>query len=88
MSVGPDVNPGVENPQRKPNPGGMVCFKNQRNKHVIPPGLFWVIGTLTTGIDMPGYRYINPNGFFTRPDPVCFKDTPGLSTSFNPVGFG
>jgi hypothetical protein len=65
MSVGPDVNPGVGILQRKPNPGGMVCFKNQRNKHVIPPGLFWVVGTLITGIDMPGYRYINPNGFLS-----------------------
>jgi hypothetical protein len=40
------------------------------------------------GIDMPGYRDINPNEFFIRPDPLCFKNTPGLSTSFNPVGFG
>ena len=45
MSVGPDVNPGFRILQRKPNPGGMACFKNQRNKHVIPPGLFWVVET-------------------------------------------
>jgi hypothetical protein len=31
MSVGPDVNPGVGILQGKPNPGGMVCFKNQGN---------------------------------------------------------
>jgi hypothetical protein len=61
----------------------MVYFKNPRNKHVIPPGLFWVIGSLIPGIDMPGYRDINPNGFSIHPDPVCLKDTPGLST--NPV---
>jgi hypothetical protein len=39
------------------------------------------------GIDMPVYRDTNPNGFFIRPNPVCFKNTPGLSTSFNPVDF-
>jgi hypothetical protein len=36
------------------------------------------------GIDMPGYKYINPNGFFIRPKPVFLKGTPGLSCCSTP----
>jgi hypothetical protein len=46
------------------------------NKHVIPPGFVGVVGSLITGIDMPGYKHINPIGFSIRPKPLCLKNTP------------
>jgi hypothetical protein len=39
------------------------------------------------GIDMPGYRDINPNGFFIRPKPVVLKRYAGSFLLFNPVGY-
>jgi len=60
--VGTDVNPGDRIHPTKQNPRGMVYFKNPCKKHVIPPGFVggW---SINPGIDMPGYKDVNPIGF-------------------------
>ena len=54
----------------------MVYFKNFKNpckKHVIPPG--FVGGCATKpGIDMPGYKDVNPPGFLST-QTRCFFET-------------
>jgi hypothetical protein len=64
MSVGPDVNPDDGILQRKPNPGGMACFKIQRNKHVIPPGLLWVVGTFIPALTCRATNISTLTGFY------------------------
>jgi hypothetical protein len=86
MSVGPDVNPGDGILQRKPNPGGMACFKILRNKHVIPPGLFWVVGTSIPALTCRATDISTLTGFYP-PKAGVLKRYAGSFLSFNPVGY-